>query len=74
MDSGELIGVIYTDFLKAFDTIMHSRLLLVIQYSINAYLERWLAIFVQQEAVFIFLDGEQSSWLDVISGIPQDTY
>jgi len=62
----------YTDFAKAFDTVLHSKLLLKLKsYNTNANLERWVSDFLCNRKQCIILDGKQSSWFDMISGIPQ---
>ena len=64
---GVQVDVIYTDFAKAFDTVPHQRLLLKIKtYNIDTDLLLWITDFQCN-----ILNGEKSSWISVLSGIPQ---
>jgi len=72
LDSGGQIDVIYIQSAQAFDTVPHSRLLLKLKlYNIDANLDSWVTDFLCNRKQCVILDGEQSSWFDVISGIPQ---
>jgi len=61
VDSGKPVDVIYLDFQKAFDKVPHARLL---AHGISGKI-------LQQRVV---LNGNVSSWLYVISGVPQGVY
>ena len=72
LESGEKIGVNFTDLLKAFDTISHSLLLA----KLNAYgfsnqalslLQSYLCNTCQRSII----NGSFSSWNGVITGVPQ---
>jgi len=72
LDSGGQIDVIYTDFAKAFDTVPHQRLLFKLKtYNINEDLIVWISDFLCNRKQCVVLNGEQSSWFKVLSGIPQ---
>ena len=72
LDSGGQIDVIYTDFAKAFDTVPHHRLLFKLKtYNINKDLIVWISDFLCNRKQCVVLNGEQSSWFKVLSGIPQ---
>jgi len=72
LDSGGQIDVIYTDFAKAFDTVPHHRLLFKLKtYNINEDLIVWISDFLCNRKQCVVLNGEQSSWFKVLSGIPQ---
>jgi len=71
-DSGGQVDVIYTDFAKAFDTVPHRRLLSKIKsYNINQRLILWIQDFLCSRKQSIGVNGEFSSWFEVLSGIPQ---
>jgi len=70
--SGGQVAVIYIDFAKAFDTVPHRRLLNKIKsYNINQRLILWIQDFLCSRKQSIGVNGEFSSWFDVVSGIPQ---
>ena len=72
LDSGGQVGVIYTDFAKAFDTVPHQRLLLKIKtYNIDTDLLLWITDFLCNRKQCVVLNGEKSSWFSVLRGIPQ---
>jgi len=72
LDSGGQIDVIYTDFVKAFDTVPHHRLLFKLKtYNINTDLIAWITVFLCNRKQCVVLNGEQLSWFKVLSGIPQ---
>ena len=72
LDSGGQIDVIYTDFAKAFDTVPHHRLIFKLKtYNINEDLIVWISDFLCNRKQCVVLNGEQSSWFKVLSGIPQ---
>ena len=72
LDSGGQVDVIYTDFAKAFDTVPHRRLLSKIKsYNINHRLILWIQDFLCNRKQSIGVNGEFSSWFEVLSGIPQ---
>ena len=74
LDTGGQIDVIYTDFAKAFDTVHHHRLLYKLKtYNINTDLIAWITDFLFNRKQCVVLNGEQSSWFKVLSGIPQGT-
>ena len=59
---------------KAFDTVPHHRLLFKLKtYNINEDLIVWIPVsdFQCNRKQCVVLNGEQSSWFKVLSGIPQ---
>ena len=73
LDSGYPVDVIYLDFQKAFNKVPHKRLLMKLQvYGIDEELIRWIkGRLYQVEDKEFAIDGQYSSWIDVLSGVPQ---
>jgi len=71
LDYGGQVDVIYTDFAKAFDTVPHRRLLSKIKSYINHRLILWIQDFLCNRKQSIGVNGEFSSWFEVLTGIPQ---
>ena len=72
VDEGSPVDVIYLDFQKAFDKVPHQRLILKLKShgmgnSIINWIEQWLTDRRQR----VVVDGEVSSWISVLSGVPQ---
>ena len=69
-DDGSPVDVIYLDFQKAFDKVPHQRLLIKLKShgmgeSVVNWVRDWLSGRKQR------VEGEESSWRPVISGVPQ---
>ena len=72
LESGDTVDVIYTDFAKAFDSVPHQRLLKKLKN--NGVIGRtlaWIEAFLSDRKQCVRIEDEYSSWIDVISGIPQ---
>ncbi len=70
MDERSPVDVIYLDFQKAFDNVLHRRLKFKshgMGNSIINWIEQWLTDRRQR----VVVDGEVSSWKSVMSGVPQ---
>ena len=59
------------DFAKAFDSVPHNHLLLKLE-SIGIYgnLLQWIAHFLSSCSQRVVVNGQLSSWLPVLSGVP----
>ena len=74
LDSGFRADVAIFDFSKAFDSIPHTRLLGKLHYyGIRGQMLTWFSSFLLNRYQRVVVNGSQSSWSDVISGVPQDT-
>jgi hypothetical protein len=72
LERGGQIDVIYTDFEKAFDKVPHKRLLSKLaSYGISSDLLKWIEGFLCNRVSRVRINGHQSEWKPVISGIPQ---
>jgi len=69
---GDSIDIIYFDFKKAFDSVPHRRLLTKLKaYGIDGLVLKWIKAFLVGRKQRVLMNNSYSSWLDVISGIPQ---
>ena len=72
LDEGGNIDTIYLDFAKAFDTVPHQRLLMILRgYGIECRIPTWIEAFLTDRRQIVVVNNSRSSWADVTSGIPQ---
>lgn len=69
---GLQMNVVYTDIAKAFDTVSHKKLIIVLlSYGINPCITSWLSSFLNHRKQCVSIGSTLSSFLPVSSGIPQ---
>ncbi len=62
------IDCIHLDFMKAFDTVPHQRVISKVKgYGIGGKIQGWFKSFLTGMKQRVALNSEQSSWEDVIS-------
>jgi len=71
-DQGADIDMVYLDFSKAFDSVPHQRLLLKLEgYGVSGPVLEWTKSFLLYRQQQVVVAGFESSWADVLSGVPQ---
>ena len=71
LDRRESLDV-YLDFTKAFDTVPHKRLIGKCKlYGIEYYTLRWIQGFLSDRIQQVNVNGTNSEWANITSGIPQ---
>ena len=72
LDQGGQTDVLVMDFSKAFDKVGHQRLLRKLEYyGVRGRNLQWISNFLLHRRQQVVLDGQQSSPIEVESGIPQ---
>lgn len=72
LDAGDQIDAIFIDFSKAFDTVIHSKLLYKLNIILNnPQLVDWISCFLSNRSQFVYFDSVASSVADISSGVPQ---
>ena len=72
LDNGDPIDVIYLDFQKAFDKVPHERLLLKLRaHGVVGKVWEWIKEWLSKRAQRVVVNGVQSDWTEVFSGVPQ---
>ena len=72
LDNGYSIDVIYLDFQKAFDTVLHQSLLQKLtSFGIHGNILKWIENFLSNRRQQVVLNGHKSSSISVTSGVPQ---
>ena len=72
MSSGKQTDILVMDFSKAFDKVCHSLLLHKLDhYGIRGKVNKWIASFLANRSQSVVVDGENSTFIDVESGVPQ---
>jgi hypothetical protein len=72
IDGGKAVDVIYLDFAKAFDMVPHERMKKKLRaHSVGGGLFRWIAAWLSGRKQRVVLNGHESSWEEVLSGVTQ---
>ena len=72
VEQGNEINVVYLYFMKAFDQVPHRRLIHKIKsYGIDEQTVNWIENFLNNRKQKVIVNGAQSEWNNVTSGIPQ---
>ena len=72
MQDRESVDVIYVDFSRAFDSVVHRKLLLKLEsFGIHGLLLLWIAAFLTNRLQCVVVENSHSDWMPVISGVPQ---
>ena len=72
LSAGKQTDLILLDFSKVFDKVNHSKSLWKLhQYGIRGNALNWMRAFLGNRSQTVVLDGEESGWVPVTSGVPQ---
>ena len=67
-----LNGALFLYLKKAFDTVNHEILLRKLQiYGVDLHSRRWFKSYLSNRKQSTFVNGTQSSYLDILCGVPQ---
>ena len=71
-DNKSEVAVVFLDIRKAFDTVPHLPLLRLLHLlEINSYLLKWLKSYLLKREQFVVVNGQASTTLHAMSGVPQ---
>jgi hypothetical protein len=72
VDEGGAMDVIFLDFAKAFDKVPHKRLAAKLKsHGVKGKVLKWITNWLAGRKQRVVLNGRSSSWLRVMSGVPQ---
>ena len=72
VDEGRSLDIIYLDFAKAFDLVPKLRLIKKLQaHGFTGKVLKWISAWLSNRQQRVVLNGQQSSWIQVTSGVPQ---
>jgi len=72
LDARDSIDCVYIDYSKAFDSVVHNKLLAKLSaYGIEGNLFFWIKCFLCDRTQYVVIDGHCSSVHKVLSGVPQ---
>ena len=72
VDAGNNVDIIYLDFSKAFDKVPLKRLLAKIKAcGVDESTQKWINQWLHSRKQRVVLNGKASTWIEVISGVPQ---
>ena len=71
-EEGRAVDIIYLDFQKAFDKVLHRKLLNKVKsHGISGHIHRWISDWLCDRKQRVVLNGKFSDWRNVSSGVPQ---
>ena len=66
------MDIVYLDFKKAFDKVLHRRLLANVRAcGVGGQVANWIANWLSGRKQTVAVSGRMSCWEDVSSGVPQ---
>ena len=72
LDGAGHMDVVYIDYDKAFDKVAHEKLLKkMVGYGIKGYILNWTRDFLRNRRQMVAVNGDESNWAEVLSGVPQ---
>ena len=72
LDIGNDIDMAYCDYMKAFDKVAHWRLIHKLKmYRFGEVFQNWIGDFLAERKQKVIVNGKESTWGTVTSGIPQ---
>ena len=72
LEGGHGIDVVFLDFRKAFDSVSHKKLIMILQaYGIDKKMINWIENYLTGRSMAVRVNGKLSSWATVLSGVPQ---
>ena len=72
LEQGYAFNVVYKDFAKAFDSVPHTRPLVKLRnFGIKGNVLKWIDSFLTARKQCVIVQGMQSGWKPMVSGIPQ---
>ena len=72
VDKGELVGALFVDLSKAFDTLSHDVLIRKLRtYGIRGIALQWFTSYLFDRKQFCVIDGVKSSSESIVHGVPQ---
>ncbi|KAK7094204.1 hypothetical protein V1264_007857 [Littorina saxatilis] len=72
LDEGGSVDIVYMDFMKAFDTVPHARLIAKVEaHGIHGNVLNWIRNFLADRHQQVIVNGTHSDKAPVTSGIPQ---
>ena len=72
MDGSGQVDMLYLDFSKAFDSVSHKLLIHKLQsFGFHSNLLQWFNAYLTGREQRVVVDGANSDWLPVLSGVPQ---
>ena len=71
IENKKSLDIIYIDFAKAFDSVVHTKLISkLVSYGISGCFLRWIEHFLTYRYQYVSVSGTKSSSIRVISGVP----